>query len=148
MMKKDQEKIKAVTEVTQSKHVPVPNVVIDQCRVFEKILEIEEKGKGTRTLHPSVCYEDLKNVLIDPFGIEIEKLCGPQADTYSYEKRWEEDWKGMLGMITIGYIKHFCKECYNCPRGVEDVSSFAQLRKVRFIAYKHRPITCVANYLP
>ena len=38
--------------------------MIDNCSVFEKILEIEEKGKGTNTLHPSVCYEDLKKVLI------------------------------------------------------------------------------------
>lgn len=122
--------------------------MIDNCSVFEKILEIEEEGKGINTLHPTMSYDDLKKVLIGPFGIGIEKLCGPRAGTKSYKERWNEEWKKMLGMITIGYIKHFCKECYNCPRGVEDVSSFAQLRKVRFIAYKHRPITCVANYLP
>lgn len=105
--------------------------MINNCSVFEKILEIEEEGKGTKTLHPTMSYDKLLKELITPAGIEIEKLCGPQADTYSYEKRWEEEWKWMLGMITIGYIKHYCKECYNCPRGVEDVSSFAQLRKVR-----------------
>ena len=118
--------------------------MIDNCEVFEKILEIEEQGPQGKTIkkHPIVTYEKLVKELIEPYEIPIEQLCAPKPGSMDYESRWETEWKRMLDVITLGYLKHFCIECYNCPRGVDDVDLFSQLRKVRMEC-----INCVCNMI-
>ena len=75
-------------------------------------------------------------------NIPMEQLCAPDSVKMGYESRWKSEWKTMLGAITLGYIKHFCIECYNCPRGVDDVDLFSQLCKVRMEC-----INCVCNMI-
>ena len=111
---------------TQSKHVPLPSAVIDNCEVFERLLEIEESG-----YHSKPKYEDFKKEL-EQFGIPIDKLCSSEENTLSYENSWNSTcnshWICMLGNITLSYIRYFSLECYmNCGRGVDDVTSYHQL---------------------
>lgn len=105
--------------------------MIDKCEVFEKLLEIEELGEGTTTKHPSVTYEKLVEEL-KPYEKSMEELCSRKSVKEGYESRWKKEWKIMLGQITLSYIKYFCVECYNCPRGGDDVDLFSQLCKVRW----------------
>ena len=114
----------------QSEYKPIPTATMDNCNVFEQLLEIEELGKESNG--PPISYEKLESMLSN-YDIPMNKLCSPEAKTLSYSNQWKKEWKRMLGVITLSYIRYFSRGCYNnCGRGVDDVmSSYHQLRKVR-----------------
>lgn len=126
-----------INDTIQSRHKPTPKAIVDNCDVFEKLLEIEEQGEGNIRKHPSVSFDKLVEELKQYSNIPMEQLCAPETGSMDYESRWKKEWKVMLGQITLSYIKHFCVECYNCPRGVkgvkgvDEVDLWCQLFKVR-----------------
>jgi len=125
-----------INDTIQSRHKPIPKAIVDNCDVFEKLLEIEKLGEGTASKHPSVSFDKLVEEL-EPYGYSMEQLCSPKSVKEGYESRWKTQWKKMLGQITLSYIRYFCVECYNCPRGVkgvkgvDEVDLWCQLLKVR-----------------
>ena len=125
-----------INDTIQSRHKPTPKAIVDNCDVFEKLLEIEKLGEGTTSKHPSVSFDKLVEDL-EPYGIPMKLLCAPETGSVNYESRWKSQWKIMLGQITLSYIKYFCVECYSCPRGVkgvkgvDEVDLWCQLCKVR-----------------
>lgn len=116
----------------ESTHVPTPIAVIENAPVFEYLIGLDERrGDG-----PPVTYEELEQELEDLTSLSMTVLLAPAKNSFKYEDRWSDNWRGFLFRLTLGCLHHFCKSCYACSRGAQGIQNFAQLgRLVRLVCH-------------